>query len=185
MSSLAYATYASVMQSNAPHVVISLNNVLSLCEQTKSMREMAGRIRHHRTTAPNVAFSPPTPPLVAPMPQSTMQRETQMASERYIRHRNEVNRQAREFLRTILAAEPQPYSVIVARAAEAGISFSTLRTAKQALRVASRKVNKSTTLWSLPPVVPEAPHASGITAGGSTTCPSSRHGPEPTNDTTD
>ena len=88
------------------------------------------------------------------MPQSTMQRETQMASEQYIRQRNELNRQARAFLRTILAAGPQPYSVIVARAAEAGISFSTLLTAKQALRVVSRKVNKSTTQWSLPPVVP-------------------------------
>jgi hypothetical protein len=42
----------------------------------------------------------------------------------------------------------------VARAAEAGLSFSTLLTAKQALRVDSRKVNKRTTLWSLPPVVP-------------------------------
>ncbi len=146
---------------------------------------MAGIMSHHRTTAPNVAFSPKTPPLVATMPQSTMQREKQMASDRYIRQRHELNRQAREFLRTILAVRPQPYSVIVARAAEAGISFSTLLTAKQALRVESRKVNKRTTLWSLPPVVPEEPHASGITAGGSTTGQASRHGPEPTNDTPD
>jgi hypothetical protein len=88
------------------------------------------------------------------MPPSKMQLEQQMASDRYIRQRNELNRQAREFLRTFLDAGPQPYSVIVARAAEAGISFSTLLTAKQALRVDSRKVNKRTTLWSLPPVVP-------------------------------
>ena len=87
------------------------------------------------------------------MPPSKMQLEKQMASDGYIRQRHELNRQAREFLRTILAVRPQPYSVIVARAAEAGISFSTLLTAKQALRVDSRKVNKST-LWSLPPVVP-------------------------------
>ena len=87
------------------------------------------------------------------MPQSKMKMEKQMASDQYIRHRNELNRQAREFLRTLLAAGPQPYSVIVARAAEAGISVSTLLTAKQALRVDSRKVNKRTTLWSLPPVV--------------------------------
>jgi DNA invertase Pin-like site-specific DNA recombinase len=91
--------------------------------------------------------------LVAAMPQSKRKMEKQMASDRYIRQRNELNRQAREFLRTILAAGPQPYSVIVARAAEAGISVSTLLTAKQALRVDSRKVNKRTTLWSLPPVV--------------------------------
>ena len=76
-----------------------------------------------------------------------------MASDQYIRHRNALHRQAREFLHTLLAAGPQPYSVIVARAAEAGISVSTLLTAKQALRVDSRKVNKRTTLWSLPPVV--------------------------------
>jgi DNA invertase Pin-like site-specific DNA recombinase len=88
------------------------------------------------------------------MPPSKMQMEKQMASDRYISQRNELNRQAREFLRTILASGPQPYSAIVARATEAGISFSTLLTAKQALRVESRKVNKSTTLWSLPPVVP-------------------------------
>src|SRR5262249_130209 len=68
---------------------------------------------------------------VATMPQSKRKMEKQMASDRYIRQRNELNRQAREFLRTILAAGPQPYSVIVARAAEAGISFSTLLTAKQ------------------------------------------------------
>src|SRR5215813_6827961 len=154
MSSLAYATYASVMQSTASHVVISRNNVLSLCEQTESMREMAGSMHHHQTPAPTVAFAPPPPPLVATIPQSTRQREHQMASERYIRHRNELNRQAREFLRTFLAAGPQPYSVIVARAAEAGISFSTLLTAKHALRVESRKVNKRTTLWSLPLGVP-------------------------------
>jgi len=109
---------------------------------------------HHRTTAQHVAFAPKKPTLVAAMPQSKRKMEKQMASDRYIRQRNELNRQAREFLRTILAAGPQPYSVIVARAAEAGISFSTLLTAKQALRVDSRKVNKSTTLWSLPPVVP-------------------------------
>src|SRR5262245_29052435 len=142
------------MQSQASHVVISRNNVLSLCSQTASLRARAGRRRQHRTTAPHVACAPHTPSLVATMPQSKRQRETQMASERYIRHRNELNRQAREFLRTILAAGPQPYSAIVARAAEAGISFSRLLTAKQALRVDSRKVNKSTTLWSLPPVVP-------------------------------
>ena len=108
---------------------------------------------HHRTTAPHGAFAPTKPPCVATMSPSKMQRETQMASDRDIRHRNELNRQARAFLRAILAVGPQPYSVIVARAAEAGISFSTLLTAKQALRVESRKVNKST-LWSLPPVVP-------------------------------
>jgi hypothetical protein len=142
------------MQSNASHVVISRNNVLSLCEQMESMSKMAGSMRHHQTTAPTVAFASHKPPLVATIPQSTMQREQQMASEQYIRHRHELNRQAREFLRTFLAAGPQPYSVIVARAAEAGISFSTLLTAKHALRVDSRKVNKSTTLWSLPPGVP-------------------------------
>ena len=114
---------------------------------------MAGIMSHHRTTAPNCAFSPKKPTFVATMPPSKMQMEKQMASDRYIRQRNALNRQAREFLRTILAAGPQPYSVIVARAAEAGISFSTLLTAKQALRVDSRKVNRRTTLWSLPPVV--------------------------------
>ena len=87
------------------------------------------------------------------MPPSKMQREKQMASDRYIRQRNELNRQAREFLRAILAAGPQPYSAIIARATEAGISLATLLTAKQALRVDSRKVNKSA-IWSLPPVVP-------------------------------
>jgi len=142
------------MQSKASHVVISLNNVLSLGEQTEYMRDRAGIMSHHRTTAQHVAFAPKKPTLVATMPQSKRKMEKQMASDQYIRQRNELNRQAREFLRTILAAGPQPYSVIVARAAEAGISFSTLLTAKQALRVDSRKVNKSTTLWSLPPVVP-------------------------------
>ena len=114
---------------------------------------MAGIMSHYRTTAQHVAFSPKTPTFDATMPQSKMKMEKQMASDRYIRQRNELNRQAREFLRTILAAGPQPYSVIVARAAEAGISFSTLLTAKQALRVDSRKVHKST-LWYLPPGVP-------------------------------
>src|SRR6516162_6739529 len=85
------------MQSNASHVVISRNNVLSLCEQMESMSKMAGSMRHHQTTAPTVAFASHKPPLVATIPQSTMQREQQMASEQYIRHRHELNRQAGSF----------------------------------------------------------------------------------------
>src|SRR5262245_66447679 len=85
MRSLACATYESVMQSKASHVVISLNNVLSLGEQTEYMRDRAGIMSHHRTTAPNVAFAPKKPPLVATMPQSKRKMEKQMASDQYIR----------------------------------------------------------------------------------------------------
>jgi hypothetical protein len=73
-----------------------------------------------------------------------------MPTDEHMYRRNALYRQAREFLRTCLVTGPQPYSTIVARAAEAGISLASLLTAKQALRVESRKVNKST-LWSLPP----------------------------------
>ena len=72
-----------------------------------------------------------------------------MPSAAYIHQRNELNRQARAFLSACLATGPQPYSTIVARATEAGVSLSTLLTAKHALRVESRKVNKST-MWYLP-----------------------------------
>jgi hypothetical protein len=74
-----------------------------------------------------------------------------MPTDEHIHRRNELYRQAREFLSGILAPGPQPYSTIVARAAEAGISLASLLTAKRALRVESRKVNKST-LWYLPSV---------------------------------
>ena len=74
-----------------------------------------------------------------------------MPTDQHIRRRNELYRQARAFLSGILADGPQPYSTILARATKAGISLSTLLTAKQALRVELRKVNKST-MWYLPPV---------------------------------
>jgi hypothetical protein len=72
-----------------------------------------------------------------------------MPTDQDIHRRNALYRQAREFLRACLAPGPQPYSTIVARAAEAGISLSTLLTAKRSLRVESRKVKKST-VWCLP-----------------------------------
>jgi hypothetical protein len=58
MRSLAWATDESGMQSKASHSVIALNNISSLCEQTEYMRDRAGRMSQHRTTAPHVAFSP-------------------------------------------------------------------------------------------------------------------------------
>jgi hypothetical protein len=76
-----------------------------------------------------------------------------MPTDHHIRQRNGLYRQGREFLRNILAEGPQPYNTIVARATARGISLATLLTAKRALRVESRQVNKST-LWSLPPVAP-------------------------------
>lgn len=76
-----------------------------------------------------------------------------MPTDHPIRQRNELYRRGREFLNTILAEGPQPYSTILARATARGISLATLLTAKRALRVESRKVNKST-IWSLPPVTP-------------------------------
>jgi hypothetical protein len=79
------------------------------------------------------------------------ERNVEMSTDHYIRRRNELYRQAREFLSGILADGPQPYQAILAQATKAGISLSSLLTAKQALRVESRKVNKST-LWYLPPV---------------------------------
>ena len=72
-----------------------------------------------------------------------------MPTDDYINQRNALYRQAREFLRACLATGSQPYSTIVARAAEAGISLASLLTAKRALRAESRKVNKST-VWYLP-----------------------------------
>jgi hypothetical protein len=72
-----------------------------------------------------------------------------MPTDQDIQRRNALYRQAREFLRACLATGPQPYSTIVACAAEAGISLASLLTAKRALRVESRKVNKST-MWYLP-----------------------------------
>ena len=76
-----------------------------------------------------------------------------MPTDHHIRQSNALYRQGREFLRNILAEGPQPYSTIVARATALGVSLATLLTAKRALRVESRKVNKST-MWSLPPVAP-------------------------------
>jgi hypothetical protein len=73
-----------------------------------------------------------------------------MSTEHHIHQRNALYRQAREFLRDLLAAGPQPYRTILARATEAGISLSTLMTAKCFLHVESRRINNST-LWSLPP----------------------------------
>jgi hypothetical protein len=73
-----------------------------------------------------------------------------MPTDQPIQRRNELYRQAREFLRDILAAGPQPYRVIVARATEAGISLAPLLTAKRALRIESRLVNHRA-LWHLPP----------------------------------
>ncbi len=72
-----------------------------------------------------------------------------MSTGQQIHQRNKLYRQARQFLSDILATGPQPYSTIVARATDAGISMSTLLTAKRALRVESWKVNKST-LWHIP-----------------------------------
>ena len=74
-----------------------------------------------------------------------------MPTDQYIHQRNVLHRQARQFLSDFLAEGPQSYSIIVARAAEAGISLASLLTAKRALRVESRKVNKSA-LWYLPPI---------------------------------
>jgi hypothetical protein len=73
-----------------------------------------------------------------------------MPTDQHIHQRNALYRQARQFLNDILAEGPQTYSIIVARAAEAGISPASVLTAKRALRVESRKINKST-LWYLPP----------------------------------
>ena len=74
---------------------------------------------------------------------------TQMPTDHYIHRRNELNRQARGFLSDLLADGPQPYSTILARATEAGISLSTLLTAKVALRVESRTIDKRAR-WHLP-----------------------------------
>ena len=75
-----------------------------------------------------------------------------MFTDQPIPHRNELYRQGRAFLSDFLAAGPQPYMAIVARAAEAGISLATLLTAKRALHVESRKIGRST-IWYLPPAV--------------------------------
>jgi hypothetical protein len=82
-------------------------------------------------------------------PQMREKMEKWVPSDQQTYRRNKLYRQARQFLSDILADGPQPYSTIVARATEAGISLASLLTAKRALRVESRKVNKST-LWYIP-----------------------------------
>jgi hypothetical protein len=74
-----------------------------------------------------------------------------MPTDQYIRRRNELCRQAREFLSDILADGPQSYSTIVARATEADISLSVLLTAKRSLRVESPRVHQRA-MWHLPAV---------------------------------
>jgi hypothetical protein len=72
-----------------------------------------------------------------------------MPTDGYIHQRNMLYRQAREFLGDFLATGPQPYSTIVARAASAGISLASLLTAKRALKVESRRVDRQA-IWHLP-----------------------------------
>ena len=61
-------------------------------------------------------------------PQMREKMEKWVPSDQQTYRRNELYRQARQFLSDILADGPQPYSTIVARATEAGISLASLLT---------------------------------------------------------
>jgi hypothetical protein len=49
------------MPRNSSHVVIALNNVSSMREQTTYMSDTAGMMLHHQTTARNCTFAPKQP----------------------------------------------------------------------------------------------------------------------------
>ena len=71
-----------------------------------------------------------------------------MLTDEQIHQRNELSRQARDFLLALLADDPQPYGLIRQRAAEQGISVSRLLAAKRTLHVRSRRVNERA-VWYL------------------------------------
>jgi hypothetical protein len=84
-----------------------------------------------------------------------------MPTEYHLYQRNALYRQAREFLRDLLAAGPLPYRTVLVRATEAEISRASLLAAKCWLHIDSQKVDKST-IWSLPP---DASLLPGLQAG--------------------
>ena len=70
-------------------------------------------------------------------------------TDHHVRRRNALIRLARQFLLDILAAGPQPYSVIRQQANEQGITLSSLIAARVMLSITSRSVRKRA-IWCLP-----------------------------------
>ena len=72
-----------------------------------------------------------------------------MPTDQYIHRRNELNRQAREFLSDCLAGGPRPFSSIRQLGAKQGVSLALLLTAKRSLHVEARTVDRQA-IWHLP-----------------------------------
>lgn len=76
-------------------------------------------------------------------------KDTVPSTDYNVRHRNELTRQAGQFLLDILGAGPQPFSLIRQQADEQGIALSSLLAAKVMLNIKSRSVRKRA-IWCLP-----------------------------------
>ena len=72
-----------------------------------------------------------------------------MPTYQHIHRRNELNRQACEFLSDCLAGGPRAFSSIRQLGAKQGVSLSTLLTAKHSLHVEVRTVDRRA-IWHLP-----------------------------------